>query len=214
MRKVQRSLIASLMFALLTASGHSAALNELALEVPADGGGMLMYSRTWRVARYLHAGFVAGGGQINRDFDLESPGQPNLQAETKTLVLPMIGPRITLVFPVIAISVGYAAFWGRTDLDVDVPGAGRLSGETSGWGTGFYSPLLSVDVYSEKRDMTFGIGLGGFFGTSFPDLTASGGGISLRTTENPIDTLSLHLKMGWADGRQARRERKESLDDF
>jgi len=188
--------------------------DEFALEIPGDGGAMLMYSRSWRLNKYLYGGFVAGGGQINREFDLTNPGQPDLEVQTKTLILPMVGPRLTVVFPVIAISVGYAAFWGRTDTDVDLPGVGRLSGTTSGVGTGFYSPIFSVDFYSDKRDMVFGIGLGGFLGTSFPDLEASGGGTTLRTDENPIDTLTLHLKVGWDAGRREKREKRENLDDF
>lgn len=205
---------AALLVCLVTPAAYPRAGNELALEIPADGGGMLMYSRSWRVARYVYAGFVAGAGQIEREFDLEVPGQPSFEARTKTLVLPMVGPRLTLVFPVIAVSVGYAAFWGRTDLDVKVPGGGSLTGETKGWGSGLYSPLLSIEFYSEKRDMVFGVGLGGFFGTSFPDLSASGGGSRITTDENPIDTLTFHLKMGWGDGRRTRREKREDLDDL
>ena len=214
MKKLRRAALAVLFLAGAPLPARAAhAFNDLSLDIPVDGGGMLVYSRSWRVARYIDAGFLAGGGEINRSFNVDGPaGQPSMKARTETLVFPFVGPRVTFVFPIIAVSVGYAAFYGHTNFRVDTPAAGAISGTASGLGTGFFSPLLSIDLYDEKSDLVFGFGLGGFLGTSFPDLVASGGGTTVRSTESPIDTLTVHFKIGWDDGRRARRQEKADED--
>ena len=87
------------------------AYNEVAVDFPADGGGTLMLSRMWMIGRYLDAGFVGGVGQIDRKFDIEAWGSSNLSAETKALVLPFFGPRLSANFHFVGVSLGYAFFW-------------------------------------------------------------------------------------------------------
>jgi len=189
------------------------ASTEVAVEVPTDGGGMLMLSRSWRFARHFYAGIVGGGGRIDRDFTIgATPGHPELKASARTIVLPFIGPRITLAFPTVALSIGYAAFHARTDLDVHWPGAPTLTGRTSGWGTAIYSPLLELDFYSEKQDLVYGVGIGGFFGTTFADLKAASSVNEIQTNANPIDALTVHVKVLWGDDRSERMQRSEDAE--
>lgn len=189
-------------------------INSLAVEVPLDGGLMVMGSRTWQLNKYIGVGLVAGGGQINRDFDLETTSGQKWNAETKAIIFPFVGPQVTLMFNWIGISVGYAAYYADTDLTVKSDTLGTLTGNTTGWGSGFYSPLLSLDFYDQKHDLVFGFGLGGFLGGTYPDLEAKSAAGKITTDESPIDTLTFHLKVAWADGRFNRLQQRASKDDF
>lgn len=196
-------------FSPLAAEGKpSRAYNQMALEVPTDGGGMLMYSRMWVLNKYLEGGFSVGGGVIDRDFDLTAPGSPTLKGHTQTLVLPYIGPRITAIYHVIGISIGYGIFYADSDFKVEWLGEPRLTGRKSGWGSGFYSPLLVIQFLDPRYNVVYGFGLGGFFGTSFPKLKATSSTSVVTTTENPIDTLTLHLSYSWGpnSGRKSNRD--------
>jgi hypothetical protein len=94
------------------------AYNDLGVDFPVDGGVMLMGSRSWRIARHLDAGFVLGGGEIDRDFDLKNAAGQTFSSETKSFVFPFVGPQVTFNFNWIGLSVGYAAFYAKTDLTV------------------------------------------------------------------------------------------------
>ena len=65
--------------------------NSIRVELPSDGGGMLMYSKMWHHGRHIQYGFDVGGGVIERDFDVTFPTGIKKEAETKALVLPYIG---------------------------------------------------------------------------------------------------------------------------
>lgn len=189
------------------------AYNTFSVDVPVDGGVMLSVSRNWRLTRFLDAGWVLAGGQIQREFDVNTANAMTFKAETEALVLPLTGPYVTLHYEWIGISLGYAAFLADTDITMKNDATGTLSGNKKGWGTGFYSPLLVLDFYDRKHDLVFGFGLGGYFGTSYPNLTASAPGISVTTDESPIDTLTFHLRLLWSDGRQQRVEKRQHNDD-
>ncbi len=173
------------------------AYNQVALEIPFDGGGMLMFSRMWVLGKYFEAGFSAGGGLIEREFDMTVNGDSNWEGETKSLVLPFVGPRVTAFYHFIGLSVGYGLFYSDTDIDVRSPAGEKFTGNKKGWGTGFYSPLLVLSYYNPDQSVVYGIGLGGFFGTSYPDLTAHHGGTRVVTNENPIDTFTLHMSLSF-----------------
>lgn len=174
-----------------------------------------MGSRMWRVNRVIDIGMVGGGGQINRNFDLKTAAGTTLSAETKALVFPFFGPQVSFNFNWIGLSLGYAAFWAQTDLTVQGGSLGTLTGTTKGWGSGFYSPLLVLDFYDTKHDLVFGFGLGGFLGTSYANLEAQSSTTRLTTDESPIDTLTFHLRLLWADGRAQRlKEKIEKEEDF
>jgi hypothetical protein len=180
------------------------AWNSVSVDVPLDGGAMVSYNRTWDVTKFMDVGFVVSGGQIRRTFDLDGPAGQTYHATTDALVLPLAGPFVTLHASWIGISVGYGAFWAKTDLSVrDVPG-GTAMGKTNGWGTGIYSPLLVLDFYDQKRDMIFGFGIGGYFGSSYKTLSASNPSGAITTNASPLDTLTFHLHCRWADGRWIR----------
>ena len=187
--------------------------NTLALDFPTDGGVMLMGSHMWRVARHLDAGLVFGGGQINHDFDLKSPTGATFNAESKSIVFPFVGPQLSLNFGWIGLSVGYAGFYSKTDLTVKTDAFGTLTGTTKAWGSGVYSPLLVLDFYDSKHDLVFGFGLGGFFGTSFPNLEAQNSQAKISTDESPIDTLTFHVRLLWASDRAKRLEEKRKKEE-
>lgn len=180
------------------------ATNGISVDIPVDGGAMLSYQRTWLLMRHLDAGFVISGGQILRKFDLDASNGQKYHAKTDALVLPLVGPFVTLHWSWIGLSLGYAAFYAKTDLTVnDTPG-GTLRGTTKGWGSGFYSPLLVLDFYDEKHDLIYGFGLGGYFGSNYKDLQASSPTYAVTTNASPIDTLTFHVRCLWADGRWKR----------
>jgi hypothetical protein len=189
------------------------AYNEIGFDFPFDGGGVVTYSRMWKLTRAIHGGFQVSGGVIERNFDFTAPNLPNLSAHTKALMLPYIGPRIGIYFPIIGVSIGYGAFWARTDLEVKGDSIAVMSGRKSGLGTGFYSPFLVLDFYNQRQDIVFGFGLGGFLGTSYPSLQASSPTASVTTNASPIETLSIHFHVLWADGRKARLRRQENPDE-
>ncbi len=181
----------------------SLSTNEVAVDFPLDGGGMVMFSRMRSFSQVLQAGVVVGGGVIQRDFDLSVAGFPELEARTEALILPFIGPRLSLNFNFIGVSLAYGVFWAKTDFEATGPGTETFRGEKSGWGTALYSPLLVIDFLNKKRNIIFGFGLGGFLGTSYPDLkVASPAGVRLTTDESPLDTLTLHLRVLWPEGRR------------
>ncbi len=165
---------------------------------------MVSYQHTWLLTRHFDAGFVVSGGEIQRDFDLDAPAGQTYNAHTKALVLPLAGPFITLHGSWIGISFGFAGFWARTDLTVNNTPGGTLTGTTKAWGSGFYSPLLVLNFYDQKRDLIYGFGLGGYFGSSYKHMNASSPTYAITTDASPIDTLTFHVSCTWADGRWTR----------
>ena len=202
---MSRARLAILSLAFLALSPRADALppasNELAVEIPFEGGGMLMFARDYRVSRYVRVGVIAGGGQIRRRPEISLPDGSEVEVDIETAIFPFIGPRITLANPVVGISLGFAAFRGKTETSLDWPGQGRLEGEVSGWGTGFHAPFLELEFAHSKKDLVFGIGIGGFFSTSFPELEASGAPGTIRVDTSPINTLTGRLKLVWGFGR-------------
>ena len=195
--------------------GRPLVINDIAVDIPTDGGLLLMGSRMWRMNRVVDIGFLGGGGQINRNFDLKTTAGDTLNADTKAIVFPFLGPQVSFNFNWIGLSLGYAAFWAKTDLTVQGGSLGTLTGTTKGWGSGFYSPLLVLDFYDTKHDLIFGFGLGGFLGTSYPKLAAHSTTTSLTTDESPIDTLTFHLRLSWTDGRAKRlKDKRDKEEDF
>jgi hypothetical protein len=192
------------------AEDHPWATNGVALDIPVDGGAMLSYQRTWLLFRHVDAGFVVSGGQINRKFDLDASNDQTYHADTKALVLPLVGPFITLHWSWFGISMGYAAFYAKTDLSVrDTPG-GTLNGTTKAWGSGFYAPLLVLDFYDQQHDLMYGFGLGGYFGSSYKDMSASSSSYAITTNASPIDTITFHVRCQWADGRWKRAHEEQA----
>lgn len=195
--------------------GFATSYDTLSFDYPLDGGGVVMLTKTWALKKYLHTGFFVGGGQINRDFELESSnGGAKFQAHTKTTLAPFFGPQVTLLFKFIGLSLGYGVYHAKSDFDVDVPSVGKLTGQRKGWGTAFYSPLLVLDFYDSKHNVIFGFGLGGFLDGSNKKLKASRNSTTLETDESPIDTLSFHFHLTWA-GKPGKSEVKPKDDwDF
>ena len=181
------------------------AYNEAGVDFPLDGGAVLSYARMWKMNRYVHVGAEIGGGRIVRDFEVDAGGN-RFEVETDALVLPFVGPRLGLHFPVVAISLGWSVFRADVDIAARAAGVGTLTGQEKGWGTVLRSPFLVLDFYDKRRRMVFGFGVGGFFGTSFTDLTASSGASRLVTDAHPLDTLTLHLRMLWGDRRSGRTD--------
>ena len=212
---MKRVLLAALAAtALLSAAPAAASLpasNELAVDIPFEGGAMLMFARDYRVARYIRLGIIAGGGQINRRPLVKLPDGQEADARIQTTVFPFIGPRITFATPVVGLSLGFAVFHARADTDFDWPGQGRYSGTTTGWGTGFHAPFLELEFADSKRDLVYGFGLGGFFSASYPDLKASGSGGAVSLNSSPIDTLTGRVKVVWGFGR-VRQPRDQDVD--
>jgi hypothetical protein len=182
------------------------------MDIPFEGGAMLMFARDYRVSRYIRLGVIAGGGQIRRRPELDLPDGQEVEVDIQTDVFPFIGPRITFATPVVGLSLGFAVFHGKSRTEIDWPGQGRLSGETSGWGTGFHAPFLELEFAHSKKDLVFGIGLGGFFSASFPDLEASGAPGTVELDTSPINTLTGRLKLVWGFGRV--RAKPEPADDL
>lgn len=176
--------------------------HQTALDIPVDGGTFASYSRMWGFGDYLQAGWLIGGGVIQRKFDVASSAFPALKAKTEAVVFPFFGPRVSFIYKVVGISLSYGFYHAKTDLTVRGDGFPAATGETSAWGTGFYSPLLTVDFYNRKWNMLFGIGLGGFFGGSYPALEARNSNFLFRTNESPIDTLTFHVRTTWISGRR------------
>ena len=187
------------------------ASNEIAVDVPFDGGAMLMFARDYRIARYFRLGVIAGGGEIIRRPTVRMPDGQDVEARIQSTVFPFIGPRITLATPVVGLSLGFAAFHAKAETDLDWPGQGKFSGSVSGWGTGFHAPFLELEFADSKRDLVFGFGLGGFFSTSFPRLRASGSSGDISLDESPINTLTGRVKLVWGFGRV---RAKSEDDDF
>lgn len=173
---------------------------------------MVSASRLWRMGRHVEAGLVMSGGRIDREFDLDIAGNPNARAETQSLVLPFLGPRLALTYNFVGISLAYGVYYAKTAITVRNVTGGDLSGETKGWGTGFYSPLLTLDFYDKKRDLIFGFGLGGFFGASGPDLKASSASTRVSTNASPINTLTFHVRVLWAANRKLRLDEPEDVE--
>ena len=171
--------------------------NTASVDVPVDGGVMLTYSRFYRVNRFLDIGGVVSGGQIRREFDLKASNGLEYQVETEAMVLPLAGPVVSLHYEWIGISIGYAAFQADTDVTMKNGTVGTLRGTKKAWGTGVYSPILVLDFYNQNRNLIFGVGLGAFYATSFPNLEASNGSTVISTDESPIDTLTFHLRCLW-----------------
>jgi hypothetical protein len=212
---MKRPALAALAAVLMLAAIPAAALphsNELAVDIPLEGGAMLMYARDYRIARYVRLGLLLGGGQIDRRPTVRLPDGQQTQARIQTAVFPFIGPRITFASQVVGISIGFAVFHAKADTELDWPGQGRYSGSTTAWGTGFHAPFLELEFADSKRDLVYGFGLGGFFSASFPDLTASGAPGSVSLNASPIDTLTGRIKVVWGFGR-VRQPRAED-DDF
>lgn len=197
--------------AALPASAGLPASNEVAVEIPIEGGAMLMFARDYRIARYLRLGVIAGGGQIHREPKVEMSDGQEVDADITTTIFPFIGPRITLAGPVVGISLGFAAFHARSETEIDWPGQGRLEGTVTAWGTGFHAPFLELEFADPKRDLVYGFGLGGFFSTSFPDLKASGAPGEVSLNASPINTLTVRGKLVWGFGR-VRAERVQDDD--
>ncbi len=193
-------------------SRRARAYNELAFDIPFGGGGLVNYARMWPIARYFHAGVQTAGGVIDRDFTVTGSGFPDLDMKTKTVMFPFIGPRVTAFYHVIGISLSFGYFYGRTTVDATGPGLAPLSGKVSGWGTGFYSPLLVMDFYDEKRGIFVGFGLGGLLGASFPTLKAKNDTLSVESTASPIDALTFTIRTRWV-GPSSWRHRPAD-DDF
>ncbi|MCB4756156.1 MAG: hypothetical protein LHV69_03835 [Elusimicrobia bacterium] len=186
--------------------------HEVTFDIPFEGGGMMNYARMWAFSRYVHAGFYASGGVIERRIDVSHPLYPDLTMRTKALVLPLFGPRVTLLYHFIGLSIGVGAFYAKTDLEVEGPGITTLKGDVRGWGTGIYAPFLIADFYNEKRDMFFGFGFGGYWGTSYPDLKASSDSLTVTTDESPLNTLTFQFRWRWIEGRRERLKAHE--EDF
>ena len=183
-----------------SAAGSAASLNEVAVDVPVDGGVVASFSKQWRLFPHLDAGFMIGGGRVERDFDLDGPGG-TLEARTEALILPMAGPKATVrLSPLpLAFSVAFLVYRAETDVEIDGPaGAGTFTGSRSFWGTALYSPLITLDFYDKARDLYFGFGLGGFLGLGNPDLTARRGGSSITTGASPLEGLTVHVRTRWA----------------
>ena len=206
-------LLAAVLAAIFSGSAWAGfpASNEVAVEIPLEGGGMLMFARDYRVARYLRLGVIAGGGQIRRTAEVDLPDGQEIDADIASSVFPFIGPRITLAGPVVGLSLGFAAFRAKSETEVEWPGQGRLAGSVSGWGTGFHAPFLELEFADPKKDLVYGFGLGGFFSASYPDLKASGGGHDLRFDASPINTLTVRGKLVWGFGR-VRAQRPQDDD--
>ncbi len=191
------------------------AYNTFALDIPFDGGAMVTYSRFYRLARYFDAGFVASGGRIDREFDLKDDASGvTFKTKTKAWVLPLIGPVVSVHNEWIGISLGYAAFWADTDITMQNDLVGTLTGKKKAWGSGIYSPLLVLDVYDRTHDLVFGVGLGGYFGTNYPNLEATAPGVKVSTDASPIDTLTFHVRVLWDDKRKPREQREKKEEEF
>jgi hypothetical protein len=160
----------------------------------------------------LDVGLTAGGGVIEREFDLTYNTVGNVNYETKALVLPFIGPRVSLHYEFIGLSLGYGAFYADTDIEAKDSAGTRYTGSEKGWGTGFYAPLLVLDFYNNNRDMYLGLGLGGFLGANYPNLEATNGTTKLVTDESPIDGLTVTFRMRFFDGHGGPSQK--SRDDF
>jgi hypothetical protein len=200
------SAVVALLFCFRLFAAEHPAYNSVAVDVPFDGGAMLTYSRYWRLNHFIDAGWIISGGQIDRNFDLKDPSGAVYKTKTKAWVAPMTGPVVTLHANWIGISIGYAAFYADTDITMKNDVVGTLTGNKKAWGSGIYSPLLVLDFYDQRHDLIFGFGLGGYFGTSYPALEASAPGIKIATNESPIDTLTVHARVLWGDGRSKRNE--------
>lgn len=179
-------------------------MNDVAVDFPFDGGAVLTYTRSWPVVKHLDLGFTIGGGVIEREFDVTDSVHGKVDFETKAIVLPFIGPRASLHFEVIGISVGYGLFYADTDIEARDQAGVSYAGSEKGWGSGFYAPLLVLDFYDRKRDMFFGIGLGGFLGANYNDLEAASGANRVVTDESPIQGLTITLRTRWFGGSAAR----------
>lgn len=208
------SFVLFILFLNSNSASAAKAINEVAFDFPADGGVMVMVSRFWTFNRYIQAGFTVGGGVIERDIDIDEIPIAGVEAHAKSIVLPYLGPRVNFYFHVVGVSVGYGVFYAKTDLEATLPTSGHVSGETSGWGTAFYSPLLVLDFYHKKYDLVFGFGLGAFFGSSFPDLEASNDNVRLKTNASPIDNITVHVRTRWRAGRWPWTQSKEDWEDF
>ncbi len=215
MRKFLTFLSCFLILSALHARNRRGVYNDIAVDIPFDGGVMIMASRMWSLNNFLDVGLVGGGGQINRDFEIETTNGTKLDAHSQATIFPFIGPQLSFNFGWIGLAVGYAAFFADTDLTVDGGSLGTLTGSKKAWGSGFYSPLLVLDFYDKKHDLVFGLGLGGFLGTSYPNIEAQSATAKITTDESPIDTLTFHVRMMWADGRwQRMKEKRERETDF
>jgi len=212
MKRFALAVIAAMLAAASPASASFPASNELAVDFPLEGGAMLMFARDYRVARYIRLGVIVGGGQINRQPRLRLPDGQESDLRIESFVFPFIGPRITFATPVVGLSLGFAAFHARSELEFDWPTQGRYTGSTSSWGTGVHAPFLELEFADSKRDLVYGFGLGGFFSTTFPDLAASGPGGPVEIDTSPIDTLTGRIKIVWGFGRV--RQPRYQDDDF
>jgi hypothetical protein len=212
---MKRLFLAALAAAFLSCGSAFAAFpaaNEVSVDIPFEGGAMLMVARDYRVSRYIRLGVIAGGGQIRRRPEVKLPDGTETELDIQTSIFPFIGPRITFATPVVGLSLGFAAFRAVSDVEIDWPGTGRFAGSTSGWGTGFHAPFLELEFAHPVKDIAVGIGIGGFFSTSFPDLTAEGPGGTLSFNDSPINTLTGRLKFVWGFGRvRAAREEDDDL---
>ncbi|OVE77803.1 hypothetical protein BVX98_01905 [bacterium F11] len=211
-----RPLVILFVFSLMWSAGRNLVFaerhvfNEIAVDYPLDGGGMVMASRLWSLNRFVRVGFVVGGGVIKRDFDFTASNGEKLEAETSSIVLPFIGPRVSFFYKFFGLSLAFGGFHAKTDFDLKGPSLGSASGEKTGWGTGLYSPLLVLDFYDKKHNILFGLGLGGFLGNSYPDLEASNATTRVITDESPLDTITVHFRMAWS----AKRGKEKSYDDY
>ncbi len=178
------------------------AYNEISVDFPIEGGGMLMVSRSWPLNRFFDVGIVGGSGVIERDFEVTDSQSRTLDVHTKAAVFPFIGPRLSLNGRIIGLTLAYGAFYAKTDFKAMNGTWGDFSNDISGWGSGFYSPLLVLDFYVRRWDLLVGLGLGGFLGTSYPNLEASSSTGRVSTAASPISTLTIHLRTRWFDGRK------------
>jgi hypothetical protein len=191
---------------------RSSSYSEVGFDYPADGGGLVSYSRMWRVLSYLDVGYMVGGGQVKNEFDVPGPTASKLHVQTTSLLLPYIGPRMTLVTPVVGLTLGYGAFYSLTDFTASNE-AYHFSGRAKGWGQGVYSPFLVLDFYDSKRDLIFGFGLGGLFATSYPEMTSTVNGTTLTINQSPFDTLTFHIDVRWPNGRSTSQRRPNPSDN-
>lgn len=211
MKKI-RSILIAVLFSYPVLS-YAIGYNDVAVDFPVDGGVMASYSRMYPLTRFLDAGFTVGGGLIQKEFD-ETVGSTDIDFKTDALVLPYIGPRATLHFGVIGFSIGYGMFYAKTDIDAEIAGEPKLTGDEKGWGSGFYTPLLIIDFYNQKSDIYWGLGIGGLLGTSYPDLEATNGSTRVITHESPISTVTLTVRARWVDGRRNRGEKTPRQGEF
>jgi hypothetical protein len=122
-----------------------------------------------------------------------------------------MAPRISITGMIFSISLAWGLFYAITDYEVSLPSE-KCRVQEKRWGTGLYSPFLSLDFFHRSTGIVFGFGVGGFLGTSTGkmDLVTPTGTYS--STESPLSTLTFHVKMQWWDGWKGRH--KESDLEF